>query len=108
MAACDLVALPFEIVPSDAPLSLLEAQALGKPVVTTNVGCLAELVSQGAGYLAQPADPHSLAQALRQAACDLHTQAGRTAPTNGALETRREARSWQQMGEEWSSLIQSL
>jgi glycosyltransferase involved in cell wall biosynthesis len=108
VAASDLVALPFEIVPSDAPLSLLEAQALGKPVVTTDVGCLAELVSQGAAYLARPADSDSLAQALRQAAHDLHARAGAAPAMQGAFEPRREARTWQQMGEEWSHLIQSL
>jgi glycosyltransferase involved in cell wall biosynthesis len=97
VAACDIVALPFEIIPSDAPLSLLEAQALGKPVVTTTVGCLAELVAPGQSYLAAPADPRSLAQALCRASQNLQ-----------ATEPARPTRSWQQMGEEWSRIIQSL
>jgi glycosyltransferase involved in cell wall biosynthesis len=101
VAACDIVALPFEVIPSDAPLSLLEAQALGKPVVTTTVGCLAELVAQGRSYLATPADPHSLAQAVCRAGRNLQ------APVP-ALAVERPARSWQQMGEEWSRIIQSL
>jgi glycosyltransferase involved in cell wall biosynthesis len=97
VAACDVVALPFEVIPSDAPLSLLEAQALGKPVVTTTVGCLAELVAQGRSELAAPADPHSLAQALCRASQNLQ-----------ATNLARPARSWQQMGAEWSRIIQSL
>jgi glycosyltransferase involved in cell wall biosynthesis len=101
VAACDVVALPFEVIPSDAPLSLLEAQALGKPVVTTTVGCLAELVAQGRSYLAAPADPHSLAQALCRAGRHLRT-------TTLMRVVERPARSWQQMGEEWSRIIQSL
>ena len=100
VAACDVVALPFEVIPSDAPLSLLEAQALGKPVVTTTVGCLAELVAQGRSYLATPTDPHSLAQAL--------CRAGSHEATTPARAIERPARSWQQMGEEWSQIIQSL
>jgi glycosyltransferase involved in cell wall biosynthesis len=101
VAACDVVALPFEVIPSDAPLSLLEAQALGKPVVTTTVGCLAELVARGRSELAAPADPHSLAQALCRASWSLQA----TAPAWAAV---RPARSWQQMGAEWSRIIQSL
>jgi glycosyltransferase involved in cell wall biosynthesis len=101
VAACDVVALPFEVIPSDAPLSLLEAQALGKPVVTTTVGCLAELVAQGRSYLAAPADPYSLAHALCQASRQLQA-------TTPARAVERPARSWQQMGEEWSRIIQSL
>lgn len=100
VAACDVVALPFELVPSDAPLSLLEAQALGKPVITTRIGCLEELVARGPRYLAEPGDPHTLALALRQAASDLRTGRCRMA--------RPPARGWQQMGIEWSAFIQSL
>jgi glycosyltransferase involved in cell wall biosynthesis len=101
VAACDVVALPFEVIPSDAPLSQLEAQALGKPVVTTTVGCLAELVARGRSELAEPADPHSLAQALCRASQNLQA----IAPVQAA---ERPARSWQQMGTEWSRIIQSL
>ncbi|MBK9944788.1 MAG: glycosyltransferase family 4 protein [Kouleothrix sp.] len=100
VAACDIVALPFELVPSDAPLSLLEAQALGKPVVTTAVGCLPELVAQGTGYIAEPADAVSLACKLRQAAQEL---IGRPQP-----DMHIQTRSWNQVGAEWSQLIQSL
>lgn len=100
VAASDIVSLPFEIIPSDAPLSLLEAQALGKPVVTTTVGCLGELIERGPGYLARPADPPALAHALHRATADLRAR--------GGAAVRPEARSWQQMGEEWSRLVQSI
>ncbi|MCP5099969.1 MAG: glycosyltransferase family 4 protein [Chloroflexi bacterium] len=99
IAAADIVALPFELVPSDAPLSLLEAKALGKPVVTTEVACLPELVADGAHYLAKPADAASLAHALNEAAHDLEKKA-----SISLLSVRR----WQQVGEEWSHLIQTV
>lgn len=103
VAASDVVALPFELVPSDAPLSLLEARALGKPLVTTNVACLPELAGDNA-LLVPPGDPTELAKALltaiqgskNQGECDHH------------LCVPRSINSWEQTGAAWSSLIQSL
>jgi glycosyltransferase involved in cell wall biosynthesis len=99
MAASDAVALPFQLVPADGPLSILEAQAQGKTVITTRVGSLPEMVAGGTHFLAEPADPGSLAQAVLAAA---HNVAGNecTRPAN--------VRSWQQVGEEWSKLLQRL
>ena len=108
VAAGDVVALPFELIPSDAPLSLLEARALGKPVVTTALGCLAELVAGGAGYLAQPGDPHSLARALLRADADLQDRRILGIASGAAHIKRPQARSWRQVGLEWSNLVQSL
>lgn len=102
VAACDVVALPFELVPSDAPLTVLEAQALGKPVVTTDIACLAELVAQGEGYLAEPANAQSLANALQQASN--RQNKGATSQAQAPLFER----TWQQMGQEWSHLIQNV
>jgi glycosyltransferase involved in cell wall biosynthesis len=97
--ASDLVALPFELVPSDAPLSILEAVAASKPVLTSRLACLPELASHGKAFLAEPGDPVSVAQALlaaRSNAC------GESNHRSGAI------RSWEAVGAEWSALIQSL
>jgi glycosyltransferase involved in cell wall biosynthesis len=107
VAACDLVALPFELVPADAPLSLYEVQALGKPLITTRVYCLPEMVSAGQATLVEPADPHSLAQALLEGSRAWRARAaagGESAPA----QNRVKVREWSQVGEEWSQLIQSL
>ena len=64
LAACDLVAMPFQLVPHDVPLRLLEAMALSLPVITTRVACLPELVPPGAGLCVPPADAPALARAL--------------------------------------------
>jgi len=46
---------------------VLEAQARGKPVVTTRIGGLPELVEDGEnGLLVEPGDRASLAEALRR------------------------------------------
>jgi glycosyltransferase involved in cell wall biosynthesis len=103
VSACNLVALPFELVPSDAPLSLLEARALHIPVVTTNVACLPELAGEGA-YLVHPGNPVALAQALLQAIREQR-------PPNEGFNPKSIKSSivgWEQVGKAWSQLIQSL
>ena len=64
VVSTDVVALPFKLVPSDAPLSILEAMAMGKPVVSTLVNGIPELLADGRGLLVRPNDPPSLAQTL--------------------------------------------
>jgi glycosyltransferase involved in cell wall biosynthesis len=96
VAAGDVVALPFELVPSDAPLSPLETVALGKPLVTTDVACLPELLDHSPGYITQPADPAALADSLLKAVQEDHGRAPRVTFS----------RSWSDVGREWSALIQ--
>jgi glycosyltransferase involved in cell wall biosynthesis len=104
VAAADIVALPFELVQSDAPLSILEARALGKPLVTTRVACLPELTASSPSYLAEPGDSLSLAVAIEQAVEGLSAQSGGY-PAN---PDKLPARDWQAVGMEWSQLIRSL
>jgi glycosyltransferase involved in cell wall biosynthesis len=98
ISACDVVALPFELVPSDAPLSLLEASAAGKPVVTTRLGCLPELVPPEQRFLAESGDVVSLAQNLLKSA---HT------PTP-KYDRKPAPRDWEQVRLEWSDFVQNL
>ena len=60
----DVIVLPFKIVQSEPPLSVLEAMRLGKVVVTTNVGTLAEIVADGRGILVEPNSANALTQAI--------------------------------------------
>ncbi|HLE13554.1 MAG TPA: glycosyltransferase family 4 protein [Anaerolineales bacterium] len=106
VAEGDAVVLPFALIPSDAPLSVIEAVALGKPVVTTQVACLPELVAVGVHFLARPGDVDSLTQALLQAAGYLRRE--RQSNTSRVTSSIWRERSWQVVGEEWSNLIQSL
>jgi glycosyltransferase involved in cell wall biosynthesis/predicted nucleotidyltransferase len=57
----DVVALPFKILFSEPPLSLLEAMKLGKVVIATDVGTLPEIVGEGRGIVIQPNDSGELA-----------------------------------------------
>src|SRR5215813_5537207 len=50
------------------PNSVMEAMAAGVPVVSTAVGGAVELIRDGVtGYLAPPADPHTMAQRITRA-----------------------------------------
>jgi glycosyltransferase involved in cell wall biosynthesis len=46
------------------PLVVMEAMAAGKPIVSTAVGCVPELVSEATGSLVEPGDMAGLSEAL--------------------------------------------
>jgi glycosyltransferase involved in cell wall biosynthesis len=58
----DVIALPFKLIFSDPPLSVLEAMSFGKVVVTTNLGSLCEIVRNDRGILIEPGRSDALAQ----------------------------------------------
>jgi glycosyltransferase involved in cell wall biosynthesis len=69
MAACDAVALLSEA--EALPMSILEAMALGRPVVTSDVGGAAEAVADGeTGMVVPPGDTAAAAAALAALAAD--------------------------------------
>jgi len=81
VAASDVVALPFKIVPSDAPVAPLEVIAAGCPLVTTPIGGLANLARFGPVYMSTPGDKSTLATAILQAlAEDASSQSTRRDP----------------------------
>ncbi len=62
---CDVVVLPYRSATQSAVIQA--AFGLGKPVITTNVGGLAEAVDDGrTGLLVPPEDPASLAAAINR------------------------------------------
>lgn len=69
LAALDVFVLPS--LGEGVPMALLEALALGKPVIATAVGGVAELLSPGVhGLLVKPGAPAELAQACERLARD--------------------------------------
>jgi glycosyltransferase involved in cell wall biosynthesis len=62
--ASDLIVLPFKFVFSEPPLAILESMALGKTVLTTNLGTLAEIVDGERGILIKPGDSESFAHSI--------------------------------------------
>ena len=66
LAAADVVVNPSDF--EGLPVALLEALALGRPVVATDVGGVSSVVVDGeTGRLVQPKDPEELAEAVIEA-----------------------------------------
>jgi glycosyltransferase involved in cell wall biosynthesis len=104
VAVADLVALPFKLVLSDAPLTIGETLALGKPVLTTRVACLPELAAAGRHMLVPPGDVDALSAALVRAAADCPhgtSPGARSGPTP-------EPRPWATAIRAWSHLVEGL
>ncbi|HYP47929.1 MAG TPA: glycosyltransferase family 4 protein, partial [Thermoleophilaceae bacterium] len=82
----DIVVLPARSDPF--PLVVLEAMALGKPVVATRVGGIPEQLGDGAaGVLAEPEDPGSIASAVLTLARDPDLRASLGAAARSRAET---------------------
>jgi len=69
LSVADIVCLPFKIVISDVPISILEAMALGKTVISTDVGCIPKLLN-GKGLVVEPNNPEKLADAMMRLLSD--------------------------------------
>jgi glycosyltransferase involved in cell wall biosynthesis len=71
MASASVLVLPCRRATSGdmdgVPMVLMEAMALGRPVVTTRLSGIPELVDEAVGWLVPPEDPAALVQALREA-----------------------------------------
>jgi phosphatidyl-myo-inositol dimannoside synthase len=71
LSASDIAVLPFVLVPSDMPVAALEAMALGKPVITTDIDGMKEMV-QDRGILVKPGSVAELSQAIQRLIQDDH------------------------------------
>ncbi|AKB36436.1 Glycosyltransferase [Methanosarcina siciliae C2J] len=60
----DLIVLPFKIVPSDVPTSVLESMAMGKVVVSTDIDGIPELLENGRGFVVQPNKEEDLVEKI--------------------------------------------
>jgi glycosyltransferase involved in cell wall biosynthesis len=104
LAAADIIALPFELVPSDMPLSVLEAQALGKRVLTTRMACLPEMMPEDSPLVA-PGDVAGLARALD----DLAAGPARCADIGrAARQFAGRWGNWDERYSQWEQLLHGL
>ncbi len=71
LAHSNLLVLPCRTAPDGdqdgIPLVLMEALAAGRPVVTTRISGIPELIDEGVGWVVPPNDAAALAAALREA-----------------------------------------
>jgi len=63
LSAADIVVIPFKIVISDVPVSILEAMALKKPIISTSVASIPEILN-GNGLIVNPNDSENLANEI--------------------------------------------
>lgn len=86
MALADVVALP-SFYPEGVPRSLLEALAMGKPIVTTeSVGCRDTVEEGRNGYLVPPQNAAALAEAVGRLLADPAKRAAFGAYSRGKAE----------------------
>jgi len=60
-----IIALPFKIVQSEPPLTILESLAIGKPLITTTTCGLPSIVPSRCALFSRPAQHNSLAECIR-------------------------------------------
>ena len=102
MGEAHLIALPFQLVPSDMPLAVLEAMSWGRAVLGTRVACMTELL-EGRGYLAAPGSPKSLAFEIARAAQDPNE---RSCLERAALETTLTFPDWPEVVQRVARLVE--
>jgi glycosyltransferase involved in cell wall biosynthesis len=81
------------------PVALIEAAALGVPIVATAVSGIPELVDAGTGHVVPPEDPAALAAAMR---------ASLDAPQPDRVERARRARARVEADYDVHRLVQAL
>lgn len=101
--ASDAVVLPFILVPSDMPLGALEAMALGKPVIATDIDGMPEMVA-GRGLVVPTGDTAALAQAI--CIINQNEQLYHSLKANCVAYMSRYP-GWEQVIEEFYALIQN-
>ena len=69
MSLLDIVLVP-SIIPEACPRTIIEAMAVGKPVIATPLGGSKELVTPETGMLVPPEDPSAIAVAMAALATD--------------------------------------
>jgi glycosyltransferase involved in cell wall biosynthesis len=101
----DAVCLPFELLPSDVPLSILEAMAVGQAVITTRVACIPELVKDERGFLVEPGSVKSIANCLQKIVVDPKTTKVHQEHARAYVEAHRK---WSDMGERLEQVLVSV
>lgn len=100
--AASAVALPFVLVPSELPVSVLECIACGTPVITTDIDGLPEAAGK-AGLIVRHGSIAELEVALRSLATDPEKLAELK---RHCLAQRESMWSWDVMGEAWRKLLE--
>jgi len=100
----DLLCLPSYA--ENLPIALLEAMGYGRPVITTRVGAIPEMITDGVqGWLLSPGDEEALAAALTEAASQTEEVERRG---RAAWETVSQKFTWERNGPQVVCLYQKM
>ena len=92
MAAFDIFALSSRT--EGTPIVLLEAMAAGTPIVATDVGGVADVISSHEGTLVPPERANALAEAIARATSDVEATAERARAAKQRLAEHFDTRVW--------------
>lgn len=100
----DVLCLPSQA--ENLPIALLEAMGYGRPVITTPVGAIPEMITDGVqGWLTPPGQPKALAAALAEAAAKPEDVSRRG---RAAWKTVADRFTWDRSGPQIVSLYRTL
>lgn len=99
----DVTVLPFVLVPSELPVSVLESIACGTPVITTDIDGLPEAVGE-AGIIVRSASIRLMAGAMRHIATNpekLSTLRKNCVVASAGMQ------NWDDVGQQWQQVLSS-
>ena len=99
--AADVVALPFILVPSELPVSVIECIACGTPVITTDIDGLPEAVGE-AGIIVKPGSVSDLKKALKSLVNNRELLNKLSA---NCKKEREKMKSWADVADAWSNIL---
>jgi len=101
LRAADVAVLPFVLVPSELPVSVIECIACGTPVIATDIDGLPDAVGT-AGVIVRSGSVAALAAAMR----DLATDPARIGQLRvRCIEVRKNMLDWPGVGREWLRVL---
>ncbi len=95
--------LPFVLVPSELPVTVMETIACGTPAIVSNIDGLPEAVGN-AGIVVPPADSEALASAMKR----VHDDTGLLRDLSAACKERtKRFLSWESVAGKWLRIIEN-
>jgi glycosyltransferase involved in cell wall biosynthesis len=101
LRAADVAVLPFVLVPSELPVSVIECIACGTPVIATDINGLPEAVGT-AGVIVRSGSVSALAEAMLKLAAD-SARLGKL--RERCVDTRKDMLDWSGVGREWLQVL---
>lgn len=101
LRAADVAVLPFVLVPSELPVSVIECIACGTPVIATDIDGLPEAVGN-AGVIVRSGSVEALSAAMRHLAADPDRIRQLRAH---CIDSRKNMLDWNSVGREWLRVL---